>query len=298
MKTRNPGTYPITTTAVRLIYGCLAVIMVWATTLTAGDKPTVRVASLSPCITEIICLLQQDNSLVGRSSACDYPASVTKVPVVGNMGIPFMERLAAQKPDYLLTSGFKDIGEKKTLESLGIKVVVVPAKTIKDYLQAVKTVGEILNCREAAAAEIERFSRQLNEFEQLVAQDGAQKRRVFLEIWAKPLMTCGGKSFLNEMIEYAGGINIAAGEGREYFSCSEEWVITQNPEIIIAPGMGAGESAKIASRRGWESIDAVTRNQIFTGLDQNLIFRLGPRTLEGIAILRECIAGKPLEKAE
>ena len=83
--------------------------------LTAGDKPVapVRVVSLGPSITEIIYQLKQESCLVGRSSACDYPAEAAKLPVVGNMNIPFMERLAAARPDYVLSSDFRDKGVKK-----------------------------------------------------------------------------------------------------------------------------------------------------------------------------------------
>ena len=100
------------------------------------------------------------------------------------------------------------------------------------------------------------------------------------------------------MIEYAGGVNVAAGEPREYFACSEEWILKQNPDIIIAPGMGTGKSGQIKSRRGWSEVSAVKQNRIYTGLDQSAIFRLGPRTVEGIAILRECITGSRTENTK
>ena len=271
----------------------LIVLLVCCVAVSAEDRPAVKVVSLSPSITETICQMKQEACLVGRSSACDYPAAVRQVPIAGNMGIPFLEKLAALKPDYVLASALRDNGVKKTIESLGIKVVVMPGRTIADYLSSVKVLGEIMRCPAAAEAEALRFTRQLEEFRRLAGDvPAAQRPRVYLEVWHRPLQTCGGKTFLNEMIEYAGGVNIAAGEPREYFTCSEEWILRQNPEVIIAPGMGSGKSGEIAARRGWSEVAAVKQHRIHTGLDQNAIFRLGPRTIDGIAILRECIAGK------
>jgi len=271
----------------------LTVAAMWlhAAVLMAGDNP-VRVVSLGPSITETIYQLKQDACLVGRSSACDYPSAAAKIPVAGNMGIPFMERLAVLKPDYVLASGLKDMGVKKTIESLGIKVIILPGETLNDYIASVKILGEVLKCPDAAAAEEVRFRQRLAEFRRQQTEHGWARRKVYLEVWHRPLQTCGGKTFLNEMIEYAGGINIAAKEPREYFTCSEEWILRQNPEVIIAPGMGSGKGDEIAMRRGWSEVDAVKQNRIYTGLDQSMIFRLGPRTVDGIAILRECIMEK------
>jgi iron complex transport system substrate-binding protein len=81
----------------------------------------------------MIYQLGQESCLVGRSSACDYPEKVKDLPAAGNMGIPFMEKLASLKPDYVFVSGFRDKRVKKAIEELGIKVIVVPGETLSDY---------------------------------------------------------------------------------------------------------------------------------------------------------------------
>ena len=57
-----------------------------------------RIASLSPNLTEIICLLGGESALCGRSSACDYPPGIRKIPVVGRFGKADPEALIAQYP--------------------------------------------------------------------------------------------------------------------------------------------------------------------------------------------------------
>jgi ABC-type Fe3+-hydroxamate transport system substrate-binding protein len=56
--------------------------------------------------------------------------------------------------------------------------------------------------------------------------------------------------------------------------------------------MGSGMSAEIGQRRGWNEINAVKRQRVFTGIEQDKLYRLGPRTIEGIAIIQKCINAK------
>ncbi len=102
-------------------------------------------------------------------------------------------------------------------------------------------------------------------------------------------MTIGNKSFVNDLISYAGGKNIASDLNKEYFNCSVEWIILSNPDVIICPAMKTNRVADILSRDGWQNISAVKKKQIFTGLNDDLIYRLGPRILSGIEELKQCI---------
>ena len=249
-----------------------------------------RVVSLSPRITETIFMLGKGNCLVGRSSACDYPAEAKKLPVVGNFGGPFLEHLATVKPDYVITNKLKDQASKRAIESLGARVIVLEDYCFDDYIKCVKTLGTILNCQKNAEAEANRFTQALKNFK--IEADKipiASRPKVYIEIWHRPMLTCGKKTFINEMVEYAGGINIGQDENVESFPCSFEWVLQKNPNVIICPGMGSGKSGEIAARNGWEQISAVKNQRVYTDLEQDKLYRLGPRTIDGIALLRKYI---------
>ena len=228
--------------------------------------------------------------MVGRSSCCDYPAEAKNLPVVGNFGIPFLENLAAVKPDYVISTALKDQTSKQSMESLGAKVIMLDNNNFDDYIKCVKALGELLNCKAAADAEIMHFSKALEDFKKQADKVPAASRpKVYVEVWHRPLLTCGGKTFINDSIEYAGGINIGRSEKAEYFPCSLEWIMQQNPDVIICPAMGSGKSSEVAERDGWQHISAVKNNRIYTGLEQDKLYRLGPRTIEGIALLRKYI---------
>lgn len=254
----------------------------------AEENPCV--VSLSPSLTEIVFQLGKGACLVGRSAVCNYPDEVSKIPVTGNLGSPYMEKLAVLKPSILLVSAFQDPSVRKTLENMGVKVVVLPMDSIDCYFSGVKELGEILHCEAAAEKEIQRVKTGLESFKENIKNTVPEKRPVvYLEVWNSPLMTVGGKSFINDFISYAGGKNVAGNEAKDYFTCSEEWVILSNPDIIISPAMGKEQMKDILKRSGWTAITAIKNKRVYLALNQDLIYRLGPRILEGIEVLHKCI---------
>ena len=65
-----------------------------------------RIVSLTPAITETICFLGGDSMLAGRSSACDYPASIKRLPAAGDYTGFYLEKLLKLKPDYVISNDF------------------------------------------------------------------------------------------------------------------------------------------------------------------------------------------------
>lgn len=255
-----------------------------------NKKDDIRIVSLSPSLTEIIFKLGKGSAMAGRSSACDYPAEVKKIPVAGKYGAPFLETLVHLKTDIVVASSLMDVSTEKSIQTLGIKFQMLPTKDINDYFKAVESLGEILNCKEQAALEIARVKTGLAGFQSALSEiPENEKPFVYLELWNSPMMTVGGKSFINDYIAYAGGKNIGAAVEKEYFACSEEWVISSNPQIIIAPSMGKSCAAEIRGRKCWINVPAVKDDRIYVDLNSNLIFRLGPRMLDGIELLKSCI---------
>ncbi len=269
-------------------------IMIIFTTLlgihfSSGAEDRIRVVSLSPNLTEMIFYLGKGDCLVGRSSACDYPAEAKKLPVAGKFGVPSMEFIAGLKPDYIVSSGIRDDGIRKNIEELGIKFLLLPNETIDDYYMAVSELGRILNCNEQADKEIQRVKKIFDMEKKITGTIPSEKRpRVYLEVWDNPLMTVGGRSFVHDLIAMSGGVNVAGKENIGYLKCSREWVILSKPDVIIAPAMGKFAGGEIKKRVGWSEIPAVKNDRIYTSMDESLIYRLGPRMTESLTIFRKC----------
>jgi iron complex transport system substrate-binding protein len=260
-----------------------------ASAVLAEASSTIRIVSLSPCLTELIFYLGKGNLLVGRSSACDYPSDAKNVELVGAFGKPSMEKLLSLKPDVVVASALADPALVSSIRRFGIKFHLLPTNSIDDYYRAVAILGEILHCDKKASAEIARVKKGLMDFRVLNSSKKFRRPKVYLEIWDRPYMTVGKKSFINELIKIAGGENIAGALDQSYFNCSVEWIIKSNPDVIICPAMKTGREAEVINRRGWRGISAVRNHRVFVDLNDDLIYRLGPRILDGIALLRSMI---------
>lgn len=258
----------------------------------AGADGSKRVISLSPCLTELIFHLGKGTCLVGRTSACDYPPEAKKVEVVGGFGKPSIEKLVSLKPDVVVASALADLALMTSVKSFGIEFHLLPTNSIKDYYRSVETLGRILGCSRKAAAEIVSVRKGLREFAELNSKSGFKRPSVYLEIWDRPYMTVGKKSFINDLIEYAGGRNIASSLDNAYFNCSVEWIIKSDPDVIICPAMKTGREADVEMRKGWRGISAVKHHRVYLDLNDDLIYRLGPRILRGVELLRSLILKK------
>ncbi len=252
-----------------------------------------RVVSLSPNLTEIIYNLGRGEVLVGRSSACDYPPEVKKLPVAGDYGRVFAEPLLALKPTLVVTEKTWNDSIAQNLRKFNIRHLVFSNDTLEDYLTATAELGKELKA-DARATEI--ICQTRNELKWLEAETKGipeEKRpRVLVVIGETPVFTAGRKSFINDMIELAGGRNIAASQNQRYFACSLEWVIEQQPEILIMPGASPEKVRAFTSRAAIKDLPAVKNNRILTDIDEAALYRLGPRTLDGIRVLKQYFSGK------
>lgn len=256
--------------------------------LAAGGAPNaseaLRVVSLSPNLTEMIASLGAEQMLVGRSSACDRPESVKSLPVVGTLGAPSMEPLVAARPALVVAESLR----QEIPVSFGIRVELFPAANFDDYFRNLERLGALLGRREKAEQAVARARRKLEAWRE--ADAGLPERRrpkVLVVIGDSPVITAGKRSFLTSMIELAGGRNVAAGEDRDYFSCSPEQIALWNPDAILAPGLPEKKLRELEQSPGWSGLSAVKRGNVVTDFDPDLLYRLGPRSLDGVEALRE-----------
>lgn len=251
-----------------------------------------RVVSLAPSLTEIVWAIGAGCHLVGRTSACDYPPEFVKtVPVVGGFGKPSLDSVVMVSPTLVLEVDLEDERLGKLLERVGLRRERVRCSSLDDITAAIIDVGSYIGYEESArelAGDID------NRLAELRAGRDEKGPSVYVEIWGDPLMTVGRGSFVSELVSLAGGRNIGDEVAdREYFSVSPEWVIARNPEVIVCLYMSDrnGIAGAVGGRIGWSGIKAVREQRVYGGLDCSPILRPGPRVLEGIEILRECIEG-------
>lgn len=238
-----------------------------------------RVVSLSPALTELICYLGKEKLLIGRSDVCNVPASVKSLPVAGRFAVPFVEKILKLKPDLLLTNDLVNPGVKVTFERAGIRTLQLPCRNMQEYKGCVEIVGRELNAAEAAAKELKRIDRFLS------AKRKPLDLCVLWVIWDTPLMTPGRRSHLNEIIELAGARNATGEFDQEYLRPSFDKLLKKKIDIIIWSASSTGWK----QRRVWRKFPAVQKNHVYAEKDQDALLRPGPRLPEAVEQLRKLL---------
>lgn len=247
-----------------------------------------KIASLSPNLTEMVFLLGEEKQLAGRSSSCDYPADAKKIKVVGSFGKAFIEPLIASGARVVITSTARNKSDEKLLNKAGIRYLVVPDKNLEHYYSALRTLGNLLNCRDRAEKEIAKAKTALENIRKKTDAIPLEKRpKVLVMISRTPVITAGKRSFINDMITLAGGRNIAGKEEKDYFTCSPEWLLLHQPDIIILCRMGDQKSSDLKHDALFSQMKAVRQNRVLKELDPSLLYRLGPRSIEGIRLMNQ-----------
>lgn len=248
-----------------------------------------RVISLAPSITEIVFALNQENRLKGVTRYSDYPAEAKNLPRIGSYVRLDIERIVALNPDLCIAT--KD-GNPKTiidrLESLNIPVYVVNPHNLDTILATILEIGAILNAGQRAKTLTAGMHTRIQRVVSRVAQID-YRPRVFFQIGISPIVSAGSDTFIHELIEIAGGINLAEGRSA-YPRFSTEQVLALEPEVFIITSMARQavfEQVKAEWRR-WPNIPAVRDERIFL-VDSDLFDRPAPRLVSGLELLTRLI---------
>lgn len=248
-----------------------------------------RLVSLAPNLTEMIWAVGAGSNLVGRTSACDLPAETRTVPSVGGYGDPSFEMLLALQATAILYVDMLNKDFPGRLEERGLSVRHIPCLHLDDIPAALVAVGEATHRREQGEALARGLRAEIEAARASVSN--APRPRVFVVLWTDPLYTVGRGSFVSELVALAGGQNIGDAVDSPYFQASPEWVIEQNPEVILCLFEGASDQAqaRIYALPAFASLSAVRGRRVYAGFDLNQTLRPGPRVMKSVADLRRCL---------
>jgi cobalamin transport system substrate-binding protein len=237
-----------------------------------------RIVSIGPSITEFLFALGAGPRVVGVDDYSDEPAAASQVEKVGGIKVNF-EKVVSLQPDLVLSVKFSD-GTIEKLASAGLLVLVVDPQSAGDVARTAILLGRAVGSDgDTMARDIEK---RIDDVRAKTAA-AATTPRVYHEIDASDptkIFTVGPGSYIHDLIEIAGGQNIAARAASAYPQLSAEEILRSDPEIIVLAA--ADYSAKpdqVAARAGWSALTAVKNKRIVT-IAPNLINRPGPRVGE------------------
>ncbi|MCG0276383.1 MAG: cobalamin-binding protein [Thermosediminibacteraceae bacterium] len=247
------------------------------------EKEPERIVSLAPSNTEILFALGLGDRVVGVTDYCDYPEEAKKKEKIGGFADPNMEKIISLKPDLVLATSMHEQPVRK-LEELEIPVIVLEPQNLEEVFESLELIGKVTNKVQQAQDLVASLQSRIRAIEEKVSSIPADKKpKVFYELWPSPITTAGPGTFVHDLIERAGGINVASDAAKPYPEYSQEMVIEKNPDIIIFSHHGGGDQTKddIIKRPGWESITAIKEGKVFY-VDEDLIQLPTPRLVDGL----------------
>ena len=288
-----------------------------------------RIISLLPAATEIICSLGLESQLIGRSHECDFPESVKDLPICSSSKfIPVSDsaeidrqvkeilsdalsiytidkdQIRRLNPDVIITQSqcevcavsVKDVEE--ALEGLlnkECKVISLEPNVLSDVYQDIKNIANYFGINSRADILIELAEDRISIIRHKLKFITEKPKVVCIE-WLSPLMVAG--NWTPELVEIAGAIPVLALNGKHSPFVDFDDILREDPDIMIVMPCGFSiqrtlqEINLLLELPGWAKLKAVKNNRIYIADGNHYFNRSGPRLTDSIEILAEIIHPK------
>jgi iron complex transport system substrate-binding protein len=297
---------------------------------------TIRIVSLLPSATDIVCSLGLRHQLVGRTHECDWPPGIDEEPPMTadtldthRMGSREIheaigatvhsgssvyaldtEALEGAKPDLILTQelcevcavSYTEVQQAARMLNVGVKVVSLEPRGIEDILEHVSLVAQLTDAEPAAEELLDELRHRLSHLREQTAS--LTRPEVFCCEWMDPIFAAG--HWVPEQVDHAGGTELLGPRGEP--SCEIPWerVVDADPEVLVLMPCGMpiertlDELDALTSRPGWTGLRAVRTGQVWAVDASSYFNRPGPRVVRGAEILHAILhdEGRGLEETE
>ena len=251
-----------------------------------------HIISLAPSNTEILFAIGAGDQVVGRDVLSDFPEEAKEATDIGSAFEALnTELIVSLEPDLILAAEINTPEQVKQLEDLGLTVYYLKNPlTLEEMYGNLELVAQLTGHADEAAALIESLKARVAAVDEKIAPISSRPA-VFYELDAtdpsKPY-TAGKGTFITQLIDRAGGYNIASDlEG--YPQMSLEQVVAADPAFIILGDARYGVSPEsIAQRPGWENLSAVKNGQVLP-FNDDLVSRPGPRLVDALEELAKLL---------
>lgn len=280
-----------------------------------------RIVSLLPSATEIICELGLGEQLVGVSHECDYPAFVRELPKVTRTLIPHdassceidglvRERLKTERalysldlptleqlqPDLIVTQALCDVCAVAESEVMAAAcrlpgqptVVNLEPTCLAEVYECLQLVGSAAGIEDRARALIAKLRARVERVESRSRSVSVRPRVVLLE-WIDPPFCSGHWS--PELVRIAGGVELVGREGQPSRTTTWQEIVEVDPEVMVIACCGFDSERTrrdlpiLASYPGFDQLACVRSRNVYV-VDGNAYFsRPGPRLVDSLEIL-------------
>jgi len=250
---------------------------------------TQRIISLAPSITENIKILHCENALVGRTDFCK---SAKPAESIGNIIEPSIEKIISLKPDLVMAT--KEGNRPQTIQRLrGLQVPVFvfgESNSWEDIESNFRLYGKLLNKTNESEKVLTDVTAELSQSLVTITDIGSLQK-MFIQLNVTPLITAGRNTFINDIIKYAGGRNIAADSILPWPTLSVEEIIQRNPDVIIISDMGqiTEQAKQMWQQERFAGVSAVKNKKIYV-MESDLLCQPTPiNFIMAVRQVSECL---------
>ena len=246
-----------------------------------------KIVSLNGAVTEIICALGFERSIVGVDVTSTYPAAMQQVPKVGHNRNISAEPVLALQPDIILgTDNFLQPSVIEQFKSVGVKTVILKqVYSIAGTKKLITEVAAALNVPEKGTA----LCKQLDKEQETLKIKPLNKKVLFIYArGAGTMMVAGKETPLDKIISLAGAQN-AANNFNDFKPLTPEALVSANPDVILMFSDGLqsmGGLDGLLKVQGIAETNAGKQKKVIT-MDGELLTGFGPRVIKAVAELAE-----------
>jgi iron complex transport system substrate-binding protein len=235
--------------------------------------PPQRIVSTAPSITEMLYALGLGDRVVGVTTYCRYPPEARLKPKIGDYTSPNLEAIAALKPDLVIIQT-NPVHLAERLAVLHLKSLEVSQENIAGLYESMRVVGDATGTQAAAARLSASIRTSLDKVRQRTA--ALPRTKVMFVIGRAPnrldgLIVVGSASYLNEIIQIAGGENVFRDTRAAYPSIGLEQVLARNPQVIVDMG-DMSDTDGVTDQHKREVVDLWQRLSTLDAVKQHRVF--------------------------
>ena len=256
----------------------------------AAIAPPSRIVSLIPAVTEMLFAMGAGPQVAAVSSFDQFPPEVSRLPRVGALVDPDLERILSLRPDLVIIYG-SQTDLRTQLDRARVPVHVYAHAGLADVTTTIRTLGERVGRAEQAGRLATNIEAGLAAVR---ARVGSRPRpRVLAVMGREPgslrgIYASGGVGFIHDMVEAAGGENVFADVNRQAVQATSELVLARRPDVIVELRATPLSAEAVARERAvWQSasaIPAVRNGRVHILVDERTVVP-GPRVAEGTELL-------------
>lgn len=256
--------------------------------------PPLRIVSTAPSATEILYALGLGDRVVGVTTYCHYPAEAEKKPKIGSYLYPNLEAIVGLRPD-LVVSEVAGVRRSERLAALHLNVLDYDDSTLAGIYDAIHRIGAAAGAPDRANALCAEMRASLEAIRAKTAR--FPRRRMLFLVGRTPgrledMIAVGRASYLNELIEIAGGANVFSASPAGYAKIPLEELLARNPEVIVDMGemsdtTGVTEARKRAVVALWgryPALAAVREHRVYAAASDIFVVP-GPRVVDAARAL-------------